>query len=62
MGIINEYSRNWLVIVEYISVYQADSMVHFTSVRYAGDSILYVGNSAGECRLMVNGRYPVNSL
>ena len=22
-------------------------MVHFTSVRYAGDSILYVGNSAG---------------
>ena len=22
-------------------------MVHFTSVRYAGDSILYVGNSTG---------------
>ncbi|XP_046861047.1 WD repeat-containing protein 90-like [Xenia sp. Carnegie-2017] len=26
---------------------QNDSMVHFTSVRYAGDNVLYVGNNAG---------------
>ncbi|XP_046861004.1 WD repeat-containing protein 90-like [Xenia sp. Carnegie-2017] len=26
---------------------QNDSMVHFTSVRYAGDNVLYIGNNAG---------------
>ena len=29
-------------------------MVHFTSVRYAGDSILYAGNSAG--KKLINSR------